>query len=286
MFFSVLSSIWSCIYTALLFTWTDYKTIFVPVLAFASGLEPHSNTTSFARCCAWVWLHLLLCNVSNQALGKDEDALNRPWRPLPSGRVSVEQARRLRMLLAASCPAVSFIHSGALGAVSLILVLTTFVYDECKLSKHPLGKNFCNVFGYVTFQAGATLLLARAGVLSADALSAIALAGATIFTTIQLQDFPDIVGDAAAGRVTFPIYAPEFSRWLTVSALLSWSLLLSSFWAIGTTGSMALLALGAVVGVRCVCLRSPAADAATYRLYGVWLVATFLLPWHARAGVA
>ncbi|KAI0036392.1 UbiA prenyltransferase family, partial [Vararia minispora EC-137] len=281
------------IYTALLFTWTDYKTIFIPVLAFASGLAPPSNVMSLARCCTWVWFHLLLCNVSNQALGKDEDALNRPWRPLPSGRVSVEQARRLRALLAASCPAVSFVHSTALGAVSAALVLTTFVYDECKLSKHPLGKNFCNVFGYTTFQAGATLLLnkyillldpVRAGILDADALSAIALAGATIFTTIQLQDFPDVVGDAAAGRVTLPIYAPEHSRWLTIGALLAWSFVLGSFWAIGAAGMAVLLMLGAVVGARCVCLRSPAADIATYRLYGVWLVATFLLPCYARTG--
>ncbi|KAI0036386.1 UbiA prenyltransferase family, partial [Vararia minispora EC-137] len=269
------------VHTALLFTWTDYKTIFVPVLAFASGLAPPSSVMNFARCCTWVWFHLLLCNVSNQALGKDEDALNRPWRPLPSGRVSVEQARRLRALLAAGCPAVSFVHSTALGAVSAALVLTTFAYDECRLSKHPLGKNFCNVFGYTTFQAGATLLLNKFIHLR-DVLVAIMLTSAIIFTTVQFQDFPDIVGDAAAGRVTFPIYAPELSRWLTASALLAWSFFLGQFWAIGAVGSVALPVLGAIVGIRCVCLRSPAADTTTYQLYSVWLVAVFLLPWYAR----
>jgi hypothetical protein len=112
--------------------------------------------------------------------------------------------------------------------------------------------------------------------LDSVALSAIALTGATIFTTIQIQDFPDIAGDAAIGRVTLPIYAPELSRWLTLGAMLGWSLLLGTFWEAGAAGTAVLLALGAAIGARCVWTRSHNADIDTYRLYNVRIIGAWL----------
>ncbi|VDC07344.1 unnamed protein product [Peniophora sp. CBMAI 1063] len=273
------------IYTAVLFTWTDYKTIFFPVLAFGSGTAPVQSSANFWNACIWVWWHLLLCNVSNQANSKNEDALNRPWRPLPSGRVSCSQAVALRKVMVAICIALSAVYGFGTIAFSSMIVFTTVLYDECGLARHPIGKNFCNICGYTAFQAGATLLLGGTRVLDQLSIAAVGLSGMIIFTTVQLQDFPDQAGDAAIGRVTFPIYAPEFSRVFTLVAMGSWSILLGRYWGIGVVSRCCLFAIGMLVGIRCFAYRTSAADTITYRMYNVWLMAAFLLPLHARRGI-
>lgn len=90
-----------------------------------------------------------------------------------------------------------------------------------------------------------------------------------IFTTIQVQDYPDIEGDAESGRVTFPIYAPEFSRLFTLSAIIIWSFVLSWFWDIGILGQCFLAGLGAYVGARYYLHRTPIADKKSYKLFNV-----------------
>ena len=39
------------------------------------------------------------------------------------------------------------------------LVLTTYAYDEMGFARSPVGKNFCNIWGYTMFQTGATKLM-------------------------------------------------------------------------------------------------------------------------------
>lgn len=80
-----------------------------------------------------------------------------------------------------------------------------------------IGKFFCNIGGYTTFKIGATKFFGRWNLLgvSHDYYRSQQCAH---FTTIQAQDFPDIEGDVASGRMTLPLYAPEFSQALTVLA--------------------------------------------------------------------
>jgi len=114
---------------------------------------------AFGRGCIWVWCHLLLCNVSNQARSGAEDSINRPWRPLPSQRISVERAILLRWVLGVACLALSSLYSRTLVTTTGVLLLTTVLYDDCKLAGHPLGKNLCNILGYNSFQVGATIVI-------------------------------------------------------------------------------------------------------------------------------
>ncbi|OAX32196.1 hypothetical protein K503DRAFT_702409 [Rhizopogon vinicolor AM-OR11-026] len=82
--------------TACLFKRSDYKTIAFPVLIFATALSPRRNPLALCSAVWWFWFHLLQSNVSNQAYSANEDVVNKPWRPLPSGRISVEDCRALR----------------------------------------------------------------------------------------------------------------------------------------------------------------------------------------------
>ena len=100
-----------------------------------------------------------MCNVSNQARSLDEDALNKPWRPLPAGRVTQGQAAVLRWIVVLFCLSFSAVLGSDLVLVTLGLLLTTFLYDEMGLAGHYLGKNLCNISGYTTIEIGATKLI-------------------------------------------------------------------------------------------------------------------------------
>ncbi len=100
-----------------------------------------------------------MCNVSNQARSRAEDAINKPWRPLPSGRITEHQALLLRYLLVILCACHSALFGADMVLTTFGLFFTTYLYDEVEMSSHWLGKNICNIAGYTTIEIGATKLM-------------------------------------------------------------------------------------------------------------------------------
>jgi 4-hydroxybenzoate polyprenyltransferase len=100
-----------------------------------------------------------LCNVSNQARSCEEDKVNRPWRPLPAGRITEPQAVVLRWAIVILCLVWSSIYDQELILTTMGLVATTFIYDELGAASHIVGKNFCNIGGYASFEVGATAII-------------------------------------------------------------------------------------------------------------------------------
>lgn len=99
--------------------------------------------------------------------------------------------------------------------------------------------------------------------------AAVCLSGLLIFSTIQAQDFPDVEGDEAAGRVTLPIYAPELSRLFTLLVIPSWSAGLSWYWGVGRVTEVMIVLLGCLVGIRYYAWRSPTSDRQSYQIFNV-----------------
>jgi 4-hydroxybenzoate polyprenyltransferase len=100
-------------------------------------------------------------------------------------------------------------------------------------------------------------------------VTAVIISGILIFTTIQAQDFPDVEGDKALGRITFPIYAPEFSRAFTLFATVAWSMFLCWFWGIGPFSTAFLVIFGTYVGLRYYRCRTLEADKKSYLIFNV-----------------
>lgn len=270
------------LYTAMLFTWTDYKTIFFPITVFACATAPVKSYWSLLKCCLWVLVHQLLCNVSNQARSREEDKLNHPWRPLPSGRISESEAVALRWAVVAGCVTLSSLYDQDLVLTTLGLVAVTFTYDELGGAGNVVGKALCTAGGYISFELGATTII---GVLDFISVTSIIISGILIFTAIQAQDFPDVEGDKAVGRMTFPIYAPELSRFVTLFATSGWSVFLCWFWEVGPISTALFTSFGLHVGLRYYCWRTKEADKKSYQIFNVWLMAAHVLPLHARTSV-
>ncbi|KJA22868.1 hypothetical protein HYPSUDRAFT_138699 [Hypholoma sublateritium FD-334 SS-4] len=259
----------SHIHTILLFTWTDYKTIFLPITIFAITTSPYHSSVHLLQACLWTWIHGLLCNVSNQVMSRDEDTINHPWRPLPAGRVTQLQALQLRWFMVALCILWSTTYGKELTPITLSLITLTFLYDEVGLSSHPFGKNACNACAYAAFEFGAVTIMGNFQYPDHISETAVALSAMVILTTIQAQDFQDVEGDLASKRITFPIYAPEFSRLFTFLVIPLWTVGLVCYWNVGWLVGMVYIALGIIVGVRYYYMRSRQADRRSYLFYNV-----------------
>ena len=92
---------------------------------------------------------------------------------------------------------------------------------------------------------------------------------AILATTIQAQDFQDVIGDKAVGRYTLPVAFPNFSRYTVLVTLVMWSLYLTTIWEITTPAGAGFTFLGITVGIRYYFWRSTKDDEWSYVLYNV-----------------
>jgi len=268
--------------TAWLFTRSDYKTIAFPVIIFATVVSPRRNPAALSSALCWIWFHLLQANVSNQTYSAHEDVKNKPWRPLPSGRITVKDCRALRWGLMFFCLGLSLLFGVNVLVTSALLTVVEIVHDDFGLSGHPIFKNLCNVGGYATFELGATLVLSGESSLDRTSATALACSAVVIFMTIHAQDFADAEGDRMSGRRTLPIVAPEGSRIYMLCILPLLSLGLAYIWSLGSICTALFVTAGLGVGLRSYLFRDEASDESTYRLYNMWLLGVHLLPANAR----
>lgn len=98
---------------------------------------------------------------------------------------------------------------------------------------------------------------------------AIALSAGIILTTIHTQDFKDVVGDAAVGRVTLPIAYPVLSRVATAFFLVAWSWGISRTWQVDDVMAAIMGVYGMAVGIRYVTRTDAPADRVSFYMYNV-----------------
>ena len=100
-----------------------------------------------------------MIDVSNQARSHDEDIINKPWRPIPAGRINETQAIFFRWTMAALCISTSLTFDYGVAAASLGAVIASSIHDELRFSEHCIRKILCNVWEYTTLEFGATKLM-------------------------------------------------------------------------------------------------------------------------------
>ena len=91
--------------------------------------------------------------------GVAEDKLNKPYRPIPSGRMSLETAARLRWLVVV----LGFVHSRLYSAEVLCANVANLafnlVYNDLELDKaHWAVRQVLLGIGYTPYHYGATLV--------------------------------------------------------------------------------------------------------------------------------
>ncbi|TDL26804.1 hypothetical protein BD410DRAFT_825296 [Rickenella mellea] len=141
-------------------------------------------------------------NLSNQITGVDEDRINKPDRPIPSGKVTVPDAIR-RWVVALSTFIGISIYEPSLRPETICWVLTVAFLCLSSAGSHWFGKNsVAMTTGTWALLSASWKAIAPATPKSNAYVYAVALwAG----LTVHIQDLRDIAGDAAVGRKTLPV---------------------------------------------------------------------------------
>lgn len=231
---------------------------------------------------AWNWLNLVVFDLANQRFpdAVKEDALNKPWRPIPAGYITPKQ---MRQVLLASIPVVFGINRfflGAWQATSLLFGLT-WMYNDLKggeedwlLRKVIIGSAFALYnCGSLRVASGADYSLHSGGI------RWVAIIADVIFSTMHIQDLKDIAGDRARDRKSAPLVLGDgTARWTITVPLLAWSLICPLYLGVGLPIIILPVALGTYIALRTLWMRGPREDRKSWYLWAAWLVCLYVLP--------
>ncbi|KAG2357171.1 UbiA prenyltransferase family [Suillus spraguei] len=242
-------------------------------MIFTAVVSPRHNMLSLSCALFWLWLHLFQFNVSNQSYSVHEDVLNKPWRPVPSGRISMKECRALRWGLMVFCLSFSSLFSLNVAMTSGVFTMFLVMHEDFHLSHHPIFKNLCNAGGYAANELGSLLILyiySSKGIFTRrNEHKCTFLQRVVILLTIHAQDFADVIGDRMSGRRSLPIVAPKGSRIYMLCALPLFSFALGLFWSLGPFSTVLFVSMGSWVGIRYFFFRDEMSDQSSYRLYNV-----------------
>lgn len=296
------------LYTLYLFTASDLISVLVPQTLFASfaalsGRFAHDGARlPLGVLCAclphvvlWLWLNLLVLDLANQRLPDSvaEDSLNKPWRPIPAGRLTPAAARHLLVCSIALTYVASALLLGGVYETLLLLALNWLYNDLGLANGHWFLHSLMNAAGLTTMGAGAlTVAYHHCGGVSDDETATLYrdaayrwffLCACVLLTTIQAQDLYDQEGDAARHRPTAPlVWGDGATRWSVAAAVLIWSVAVPALLGLRIPGDWvayaAPAAAGAAVAARVLLRRGVAEDKATFKVWAVWLVCLYALP--------
>ena len=294
----VLPNISSLTYSIWLFTSSDLKTIVLPTSLFGISnaiaatvfdMEGMTNASAdfasmllrTAAVVGWVWINLLPFAINNQRQPEAiaEDGINKPWRPLPSGRLTPQQAKRLVLLFYV----VAVVGSLLLGAMKQCLagLLLGFWYNVLRVSDSSfITRNFINALGFLGFTSGALEVALGRSIWWTPKLAAwFLLVAAVVFSTVYAQDMYDQAGDAVRGRKTVPIVIGDaYARQLLTVTMLFWGLVCPWFWRTLLSIHGTFFLISAVIAYRYLAKRTKEDDMLTFRLWNAWMVYLYSLP--------
>lgn len=290
------------LHSAYLFTFSDLKTIVGPKTAFGTvsalsasvfdiqSVPPPSCVLYRVPLVAfWTWINLLPFAIDNQRQSASirEDSLNKPWRPLPTKRLTQAQARFMTLTLYP----IALVTSVVLGGVKQCLALMAlgFWYNDCVGADASfVVRNFINACGFICYTSGAMeVALGRPIPQNMILNQWFLVVGAVVFSTIQLQDMYDQAGDALRGRRTMPlVVGGARCRWMTAVPMVFWAWFCPWFWSLGANGYGVPAILGGIVVMKTLMQRTVKDDTITFWIYNCWLVSLYLLPMIKSYGVA
>lgn len=281
--------------TLWLFTLNDLKTMVFPSTAFAlaNGLAAYRAGTAPSQIDSplvflariplillWAWFNLLAFAVNNQrhVNAVEEDRLNKPWRPMPAGRMTEAQAKTLGLISYPLAFLASILVGGGTSQCALLAVFG-YLYNDLKGGDvNWLVRNILNACGFTCFASGA-LEVALQSPTKPGMIPWLLMVASVVCTTVHTQDMYDQLGDAAVGRRTVPLVIGDGpARWTIAVTVVAWSLLAPVYWESVALGYFAPVTLGILISFRSLAKRKVEEDRTTFRIYNAWLVSLYILP--------
>ena len=283
------------VFTVWLFTYSDLKTIIGPKTVFGvvstlnadifdKWTPPWTRTLGWVPLIAcWTWINLLPFAIDNQRqpASIQEDKLNKPWRPMPAGRMSPTQAKILMLILYPIAIEYSHVFGGFRQCLTL-LALGIWYNDLGGADYNPVVRNLINAGGFICYTSGAMEVAYGATLplgISSPLLFWMLMIGCVVVTSVHSQDICDQEGDSIHGRRTVPLVIGDGASRVTVAlAVLFWSFVVPWYWTSRPLGYALPLGLGSVVACRTWSKRKVGEDKLTFKLWNLWLVNLYILP--------
>ncbi|ROQ68297.1 4-hydroxybenzoate polyprenyltransferase [Streptomyces sp. 840.1] len=256
----------------------DVWTTVLPATAFVLAAGRHSGhsggriAVDFLCGALYFWLYIYGFTLTNQLYGVEEDRVNKPFRPLVTGRSSYRGAQRRALVVLLLFPVVAWWFGVLFWA--LAWEATYLLTNVARWERHWFLKNLSMGIGVTVQLAAAWSIVTPLTPLAWRWVMTLAV---SIWLLIPLQDLRDVKGDLVNDRKTFPIALGErFTRvyLATGFALLPVvvHLLLvapgRSSWGLPLDAVLA--AISWLVAVRVVTRRAPEEDHVTYRRFEQW----------------
>ncbi len=175
-------------------------------------------------------------NGINQIYDLEVDRVNKPARPIPSGRLSIAEAKRLSWTLYLIALALAATVNWQCFLLAAIAALLTIVYSAPPLrtKRHPILAN-------VTIALPRGLMLKVAGWTTVkSAFDGVepwfigSIFGLFLLGASSTKDFADMKGDEAGGCMTLPVkYGPTKAAWLIAPFFVLPFLLIPIGWRLG-----------------------------------------------------
>lgn len=228
-------------------------------------------------------VNLLVFGLANQRSPDSvaEDRINKPWRPIPRGKITTEQTRRLMLATIPIVLPINYVLG--LWRQGVFILLLTWLYNDLHGGDEAFLRELIIAVAYGLFNSGSLKVAAGPGsLLTQMGVVWTAVVSSVILTTmqVQVQDLKDKEGDRTRGRRTIVLFlGEEFSRASIAFFLCFWSCLCIYFWALGalamaTNGAVSLLLALRVFYVR----SSSREDARTWRLWCAWRASLYTMP--------
>ncbi|CAG8606017.1 32489_t:CDS:2, partial [Gigaspora margarita] len=169
---------------------------------------------------------VMVANWHNQLNNKEEDLINKPHRPIPSGLITVEGARCRTIIISIIHPIVGYFVGGFASLFGALLWLGwVTLYMKFDIHANALSKNLYTAFGS-WIQLATTYHLVVGTELNINEWwdNEPSMFNLSIFflflTTIHIQDLGDQDGDTLVNRKTLPLLIGDvICRLLTVPLL-------------------------------------------------------------------
>ncbi|CAG8756381.1 35823_t:CDS:2 [Gigaspora margarita] len=163
----------------------------------------------------------------SQISSVEEDRINKPFRPIPSGLITIRDAKHRLVAISFIFPVTAYIIGGLPLLFLCFMWQAWVIFNELlNLGKNAFYKNFFSAFGTWIQLVGSYYIIIGTNLKIFELLNSelnIFKLGICFFvmTTAQVQDLRDQKGDKFVGRKTLPLLIGDnICRWFTILMLI------------------------------------------------------------------
>ena len=190
--------------------WRDIPVAIISGLAFTvtAAKQGHCSLADFMAALPFAVVYFFLClysfNLSNQIAGVEEDKVDKPDRPIPSGLLTIQGAKYRWWVVTALYVATGIVIGNVWCCI--LWILTFLAYNHGGMDKHWFTRNCITMpLAYLLVGWAAWSIVYGSTWMNQDYTMFTAVMALYIAATMNLQDLRDVKGDSKSGRKTMPI---------------------------------------------------------------------------------